>query len=114
MHGSRFASGREPRTPAVPTPSPNARRRSFWQPGRDRVESRSSGVESLTPSERRVAQMAAEGSTNRRIAQDLFVTTKTVEVHLSSVYRKLDIASRTQLAAALAGTPVGENQGGES
>ena len=65
-----------------------------------------SGVESLTPSERRVAQMAAEGSTNRQIAQDLFVTTKTVEVHLSSVYRKLDIASRTQLAAALAGAPV--------
>ena len=61
-----------------------------------------SGVESLTPSERRVAQMAAEGSTNRRIAQDLFVTTKTVEVHLSSVYRKLDIASRSQLPKALA------------
>ena len=60
-----------------------------------------SGVESLTPSERRVAQMAAEGSTNRRIAQDLFVTTKTVEVHLSSVYRKLDIASRSQLSKAL-------------
>ena len=60
-----------------------------------------SGVESLTPSERRVAQMAADGSTNRRIAQDLFVTTKTVEVHLSSVYRKLDIASRLQLSKAL-------------
>ena len=61
-----------------------------------------SGVESLTPSERRVAQMAAEGSTNREIAQALFVTTKTVEVHLSSVYRKLDISSRSQLARALA------------
>jgi len=45
--------------------------------------------------------MAAQGSTNRRIAQDLFVTTKTVEVHLSSVYRKLDIASRSQLSKAL-------------
>jgi class 3 adenylate cyclase/DNA-binding CsgD family transcriptional regulator len=73
-----------------------------------------SGVESLTPSERRVAQMAAEGSTNRQIAQDLFVTTKTVEVHLSSVYRKLDIASRTQLPAALADAPAGENQAGVS
>ena len=73
-----------------------------------------SGVESLTPSERRVAEMAAEGSTNRQIAQDLFVTTKTVEVHLSSVYRKLDIASRTQLAAALADAPAAENQAGES
>jgi DNA-binding CsgD family transcriptional regulator len=61
-----------------------------------------SGVESLTPSERRVAQMAAEGPTNREIAQALFVTPKTVEVHLSSVYRKLGISSRSQLSAALA------------
>jgi DNA-binding CsgD family transcriptional regulator len=62
-----------------------------------------SGVDSLTPSERRVAQMAAEGPTNREIAQALFVTSKTVEVHLSSVYRKLGISSRSQLSAALAG-----------
>jgi DNA-binding CsgD family transcriptional regulator/tetratricopeptide (TPR) repeat protein len=61
-----------------------------------------SGVESLTPSERRVAEMAAEGPTNREIAQALFVTPKTVEVHLSSVYRKLGISSRSQLASALA------------
>jgi DNA-binding CsgD family transcriptional regulator len=62
-----------------------------------------SGIESLTPSERRVAEMAAEGPTNREIAQGLFVTAKTVEVHLSSVYRKLGISSRSQLSAALAG-----------
>jgi len=61
-----------------------------------------SGTGSLTPSERRVALLAAEGMTNRDIAQRLFVTPKTVEVHLSSAYRKLDIGSRTQLAAALA------------
>jgi len=61
-----------------------------------------SGVESLTPSERRVAQIAAEGPTNREIAQALFVTPKTVEIHLSSVYRKLGISSRGQLPAALA------------
>jgi DNA-binding CsgD family transcriptional regulator/tetratricopeptide (TPR) repeat protein len=60
------------------------------------------GVESLTPSERRVAQLAAEGPTNREIAQALFVTPKTVEVHLSSVYRKLGISSRWELPAALA------------
>jgi DNA-binding CsgD family transcriptional regulator len=60
-----------------------------------------SGLESLTPSERRVAELAAEGPTNREIAQALFVTPKTVEVHLSSVYRKLGIASRSQLAGAL-------------
>jgi DNA-binding CsgD family transcriptional regulator len=61
-----------------------------------------SGVDSLTPSERRVAQTAAEGLMNREIAQALFVTPKTVEVHLSSVYRKLGISSRSQLPAALA------------
>jgi DNA-binding CsgD family transcriptional regulator/tetratricopeptide (TPR) repeat protein len=60
-----------------------------------------SGVASLTPSERRVAEMAAEGPTNREIAQALFITPKTVEVHLSSTYRKLGITSRTQLAEAL-------------
>jgi DNA-binding CsgD family transcriptional regulator len=61
-----------------------------------------SGIESLTPSERRVAQRAAESATNREIAQALFVTQKTVEVHLSSVYRKLGISSRSQLPALLA------------
>jgi DNA-binding CsgD family transcriptional regulator/tetratricopeptide (TPR) repeat protein len=61
-----------------------------------------SGVEALTPSERRAADLAASGASNREIAQTLFVTVKTVEVHLSSAYRKLDIASRAQLADALA------------
>jgi DNA-binding CsgD family transcriptional regulator len=59
------------------------------------------GVESLTPSERRVAGMAAEELTNREIAQALFVTPKTVEVHLSNAYRKLEIRSRRELAGAL-------------
>jgi DNA-binding CsgD family transcriptional regulator len=60
-----------------------------------------SGVESLTPSERRVAELAAQGPTNREIAQALFVTQRTVEVHLTSIFRKLAIDSRSQLAAAL-------------
>lgn len=59
------------------------------------------GVESLTPSERRVAELAASGMTNRQIAQSLFVTVKTVEAHLSAAYDKLDIDSRRQLPAAL-------------
>jgi len=62
------------------------------------------GVESLTPSERRVADLAASGMTNRQIAQTLFVTVKTVEAHLSAAYHKLDITSRRELAAALAET----------
>jgi DNA-binding CsgD family transcriptional regulator len=59
------------------------------------------GIESLTPSERRVAEMAAHGPSNREIAQALFITQRTVEVHLTSAYRKLGISSRLQLAAAL-------------
>jgi DNA-binding CsgD family transcriptional regulator len=59
------------------------------------------GLESLTPSERRVAEMAADNMTNKDIAQVLFVTPKTVEVHLSSAYRKLEISSRAQLSDAL-------------
>jgi DNA-binding CsgD family transcriptional regulator len=59
------------------------------------------GIDALTPSERRVAQMATEGQTNREIAQALFVTMKTVETHLSHVYRKLGIQARSQLAGAM-------------
>ncbi len=59
------------------------------------------GVDALTPSERRVAQMAAAGMTNPAIAQDLFVTVRTVQVHLTNCYRKLDIASRKELRTAL-------------
>ena len=56
----------------------------------------------LTPTERRVAELAAEGLANKEIAQALFVTVSTVEVHLSNAYAKLGIRSRTQLAARLA------------
>lgn len=57
------------------------------------------GPQSLTPSEQRVFDLAVAGHTNREIAQQLFVTAKTVEVHLSSVYRKLGVTSRRQLGA---------------
>jgi DNA-binding CsgD family transcriptional regulator len=59
------------------------------------------GLDALTASERRVALLAAGGMTNKEIAQTLFVTIKTVEVHLSSAYRKLAISSRAQLDKAL-------------
>jgi DNA-binding CsgD family transcriptional regulator len=61
------------------------------------------GLDSLTPSERRVADLAAAGGSNREIAQALFVTEKTVETHLGRAFRKLDISSRRQLPAVLAG-----------
>ena len=60
------------------------------------------GVDSLTPSERRIAAMAAEGLSNREIAQALFVTLRPVAMHLSNAFRKLDVSSRTQLPGALA------------
>jgi DNA-binding CsgD family transcriptional regulator len=66
-----------------------------------------SGLDSLTPSERRIAQLAAAGLSNREIAQNLFITTRTVEGHLSHAYQKLAIASREQLPTALATHDVG-------
>ena len=59
------------------------------------------GVDALTATELRVARMAAEGLTNREVAQALFVTPKTVEVHLSHTYQKLGLRSRSQLPTAL-------------
>jgi tetratricopeptide (TPR) repeat protein len=59
------------------------------------------GVESLTPSQRRVAELAASGMTNRQIAQTLFLTVKTIESHLAAAYDSLGIRSRQQLPAAL-------------
>jgi len=62
------------------------------------------GVDSLTASERRIADLAACGLSNPEIAQSLFVTRKTVETHLGRAYTKLDIRSRKELPAALTAT----------
>lgn len=67
---------------------------------------RTSGIEALTPSELRVAQLARDGLTNRQIAQSLFVTLRTVRVHLTATYRKLGINSREALSAALPSSTV--------
>ena len=56
--------------------------------------------EGLTPSERRVAELAVSGMTNRDIAAALFISPKTVEVNLSRIYRKLKIRSRMELYRA--------------
>jgi ATP/maltotriose-dependent transcriptional regulator MalT len=61
-----------------------------------------SGLDSLTAGERRIAELAGRGLSNREIAQTLFVTNRTVEGHLTNVYRKLRVDSRTKLQAALA------------
>lgn len=66
---------------------------------------RATGHDALTPSELRVARLAAEGRTNIEVAQALFVTVKTVDTHLSHAYRKLGITSRRQLSQSLTSTP---------
>jgi DNA-binding CsgD family transcriptional regulator len=70
--------------------------------GRPR-RTRSSGPESLTDAQRQVARLAVAGRSNRQIAEELFVTIKTVETHLGAVYRKLGITTRDGLAGVLGG-----------
>jgi DNA-binding CsgD family transcriptional regulator len=67
------------------------------KPRRDAI----TGRDALTASELRVARLAAAGKSNREIAQELFITTKTASAHLSRAYRKLDVTRRGQLAEAL-------------
>jgi DNA-binding NarL/FixJ family response regulator len=68
-------------------------RRASPRPRRDRE---------LTSAERRVAALVAQGLKNREVAAQLFTTVATVEAHLTRIYRKLGIRSRTQLARAVA------------
>jgi ATP/maltotriose-dependent transcriptional regulator MalT len=67
------------------------------RPRRDELR----GRDALTASERRIAMLAAEGRSNREIAQALFVTQRTVETHLTHAYSKLGIEHREHLAGAL-------------
>ena len=62
------------------------------------------GVDSLSAQERRIAALATDGLNNREIAETLFLTRRTVEMHLTGAYRKLDVSGREHLAAALAGS----------
>ena len=57
----------------------------------------------MTPTEARIARQAANGSSNREIAQALFITAKSVENQLTRVYQKLDVSGREGLAAVLGG-----------
>lgn len=72
--------------------------------GRPR-RSRLTGADALTTNERRVAEMATTGLSNRQIAQQLVVSRKTIEKHLSAAYRKLGIGAREELGDALGAGP---------
>jgi len=67
-----------------------------------RVGGRAASTDELTPTERRIAELVAEGRSNREVGAALFVTPKTVESTLTRVYRKLGVRSRTELARQLA------------
>lgn len=73
--------------------------------GARRIAPARRGVAALTPSESQVARLAAEGRTNPEIAAAMFVSRKTVEVHLTNTYRKLGIRGRAELAGALEAEP---------
>jgi DNA-binding NarL/FixJ family response regulator len=62
----------------------------------------------LTPSEQRVAELAASGMTNRDVAAALFISPKTVEANLSRVYHKLGIRSRAELGRRVGPAPESE------
>jgi DNA-binding CsgD family transcriptional regulator len=64
-----------------------------------RISGRAPSAGELTPMERRVAELVAAGRSNRELAAELVVTVRTVETHLSRIYRKLGVSSRAQLAA---------------
>jgi DNA-binding CsgD family transcriptional regulator/Tfp pilus assembly protein PilF len=70
--------------------------------------------EGLTPAQQRVAELVASGKSNREIAGELFMSLRTVETHLTKVYRELGIKSRAQLAATVAaGRPHEETEDGD-
>lgn len=78
--------------------SRNARRA---RAGLGRIGGRAPNAGELTPTERRVAALVAAGRSNKEIASELFVTVRTVETHLTKVYAKLGVHSRTELVSRL-------------
>jgi DNA-binding CsgD family transcriptional regulator len=67
----------------------------------DRIGGRAPGGDELTPSERRIAELVAEGRTNKEVATALVLADRTVESALTQIYRKLGVRSRTELARKL-------------
>jgi DNA-binding NarL/FixJ family response regulator len=58
-------------------------------------------IDALSPTERKVADLVIDGLTNKMIASTLFVSSKTVEFHLTSIFRKLGVTRRTTMVKAL-------------
>ena len=109
-HRRRVVEAREPLRQALDLADPlrrRAARRARPHRAADRgraaaPRASSAASAALTTNERRVAAMAADGRSNREIAQALYVSHKTVEKHLTAAYRKLGVGGREELATALA------------
>jgi DNA-binding CsgD family transcriptional regulator len=71
----------------------------------DRIGLRPAEPGGLTPTEARIAELVAGGRTNREIADELFLSVRTVEANLTRIYRKLEVRSRTELVTALRNAP---------
>jgi DNA-binding NarL/FixJ family response regulator len=69
-----------------------------------------SGIDSLTPAEHRVATLAAQGHSNPQIAQQLYITRRTVETHLTHVFQKLNLATRADLTPCFAAAEARERR----
>jgi DNA-binding NarL/FixJ family response regulator len=89
---------------ATPSTPPSGHRRGSSTRSRSRRSAPRFGGRDDRRTHANVASLAAQGQTNRDIAQALFVTPKTVEVHLSNAYRKLGIRSRRDLPRVLVAT----------
>jgi DNA-binding CsgD family transcriptional regulator len=101
--GPRLASScRRPCPPSAPSARPRGKKRA-----RDELDAagarlpRTASKVPLTPQEERIAQLVAEGLTNKDIALHLVISTKTVEGHLRNIFEKLGVRSRTQVARAV-------------
>ena len=69
-----------------------------------RIGGRAPAGDELTSTEQRIAELVAEGKTNKEVAATLVVAERTIESALTQIYRKLDVRSRTELARKLAGS----------
>ena len=103
--GPRSGAGSSSLRPAAPRRSRRSPAASWPRAAGACRRAKGGGLAELTPSELRVGELAASGLSNPEIAQRLFITIKTVEMHLSNGYRKLDVRGRSELPAALAAVP---------
>ncbi|MFB9909400.1 helix-turn-helix transcriptional regulator [Allokutzneria oryzae] len=97
----QLAKELRPEPPAEPRPEPDTASAAPAPRAEDKPHASEARVSSLTSSERRVAELAAHGYTNREISRHLYITVSTVEQHLTRVYRKLNVGSRAALPREL-------------